>query len=60
MKLDVRNPRTGQVDHVVDVAETEQVTATVAALRGAQPAWEARGVTARAAVLAAFPSSLKP
>lgn len=53
-KLDVRNPRTGAVDHVIEVAGADEVAAAVARLRTAQPAWEALGVDGRAEAMGAW------
>ena len=39
--LPVRNPRTGQPDHEIEVADREAVAAKAAKLRAAQPAWAA-------------------
>jgi acyl-CoA reductase-like NAD-dependent aldehyde dehydrogenase len=54
MKLDVRNPRTGQVDHVIELIGADELATTVARLRAAQPAWEERGVQHRTAALSAW------
>jgi acyl-CoA reductase-like NAD-dependent aldehyde dehydrogenase len=45
------NPLTGAADYAFDVAGAEHVAAACAAVRPAQPAWQALGVAGRAAAL---------
>lgn len=56
--LPTRNPRTGEADHAMPVADAAEVAAAAARLRAAQPAWEARPVAERVATLAAFGEAL--
>lgn len=49
--LAVRNPRTGQSDHVIQPLDAAALAALGDRLRQAQPAWAAAGVAHRAAVL---------
>jgi acyl-CoA reductase-like NAD-dependent aldehyde dehydrogenase len=48
----VRNPRTGQTDFNLAVADADEVTAKAARLRAGQKAWEAMGLAGRSAVMA--------
>ncbi|MEO0061665.1 MAG: putative succinate-semialdehyde dehydrogenase 2 [Pseudomonadota bacterium] len=57
--LAVRNPRTGQADHVLQLSTPAQVADKAAALRAAQPAWEALGVQGRCAVMARWLGAVK-
>ena len=57
--LPTRNPRTGLIDHQMPVCSPAEVAATAAALRGAQPAWRARGVAERVAVLQRWAQALR-
>jgi acyl-CoA reductase-like NAD-dependent aldehyde dehydrogenase len=57
--LDVRNPRTGEVDHRVAVSSREEVAEKAARLRKNQPAWEAMGVGGRCGVMARWLSAVK-
>ncbi len=57
-RLPVRNPRTGCIDHHIDVASGAEVAAIAARLRSAQRAWSRRGSEARAAVLAQWADAL--
>jgi len=57
--LPVRNPRTGEADHVITLATSAEVAAKAAALRAAQPAWEALGVGGRCAVMARWLGAVK-
>jgi acyl-CoA reductase-like NAD-dependent aldehyde dehydrogenase len=56
--LPTRNPRTGQFDHEMPVFDAQAVRRVADALRAAQPAWAARPVAERLAVLAAFADAL--
>ncbi len=53
-RLSARNPRTGLADYHFDVASSAQVQSAAAALRGAQPAWQALGYAGRRKVLESF------
>jgi succinate-semialdehyde dehydrogenase / glutarate-semialdehyde dehydrogenase len=50
-RLEVKNPITNHVIRSVVIGSHEDVSAAVARARAAQPAWEARGVKARAELL---------
>ena len=58
-QLAVINPRTGQPDHAITPATTEQVAAKAVALKAAQPAWEAMGVGGRCGVMARWLGAVK-
>jgi succinate-semialdehyde dehydrogenase / glutarate-semialdehyde dehydrogenase len=49
--IDVRNPRTGEVDYQIKAASAEEIASIATGLRAAQPAWLALGAKGRAAVL---------
>ena len=49
--LPVRNPRTGAIDFALPVATVEQVRQKAALLRANQPAWGARPLAERVAVM---------
>ncbi len=51
MTIDVRNPRTGEIDHRFEAASRDAVMDAAAKLRAAQPAWLALGPDGRAAAL---------
>ena len=57
--LDVLDPRSGQADHTISVADDSEVAAVAARLRAAQPAWEAMGVGGRCAVMARWLQAVK-
>ena len=57
--LQVRNPRTGQIDRTLPVASRAQVAQKAARLRAAQPAWEALGVGGRCAAMARWLGAVK-
>ena len=57
--LQVRNPRTGKVDHTIAVADEAEVAAKAARLKANQPAWEALGVGGRCAVMARWLGAVK-
>src|SRR5690606_29930368 len=57
--LEVRNPRTGQVDFDLAVASAGDVAEAAARLRANQPAWEAMGVEARCGVMARWLGAVK-
>lgn len=48
--LDVRNPRTGEVDHRIAVSSRDEVAGMAARLRENQRSWEAMGVAGRCGV----------
>ena len=50
-RIDVRNPRTGEVDYHFDAPTDAQLRATLGQLRAAQRAWSARPLAERIAVL---------
>jgi len=54
----VRNPRTGELDYAMPVYGPAEAQAVVDTLRAAQPAWSARSVTERLAVLEALAHAL--
>jgi succinate-semialdehyde dehydrogenase / glutarate-semialdehyde dehydrogenase len=56
--LPTRNPRTGDFDHDMPVADAAEVALIASHLRSAQPAWAARSVAERLGVLAAFADAL--
>lgn len=58
-RLSARNPRTGLTDYHFDVASTAQVQSAAAALRGAQPAWQALGYAGRRKILEAFAAAIE-
>lgn len=49
--IPVRNPRTGELDYVVQPPSDTELAAICEGVRAAQPGWEARGVEARAGIL---------
>ncbi|OPC79653.1 aldehyde dehydrogenase [Embleya scabrispora] len=55
----VRNPRTGEFDHVLAAPTHDELAASCARLRTAQPAWLARGPAGRASVLERFADRLE-
>jgi len=57
--LQVRNPRTGQMDRTLKVSNRAEVAHKAAALRAAQPAWEALGVGGRCGVMARWLGAVK-
>ncbi|MEY4270970.1 MAG: hypothetical protein RLZZ58_2186 [Pseudomonadota bacterium] len=59
MTIDVRNPRTGQVDYQIEAASADAIAAAARRLRAAQPAWLALGAEGRAAVLLRFADALQ-
>jgi succinate-semialdehyde dehydrogenase / glutarate-semialdehyde dehydrogenase len=59
LTIDVVNPRTGEVDHHIAAASREEIAGIAARLRTAQPAWQAVGTEARAAVLARWADALQ-
>jgi acyl-CoA reductase-like NAD-dependent aldehyde dehydrogenase len=56
--FDVRNPRTGQVDHRFDAPDPSQLKAIAASLRAAQPGWAAAGLEHRIAVMQQWKAAL--
>lgn len=59
MSLPVRNPHSGAIDYHIEPATAHAVAAACSDLRSAQPAWLAKGVEGRAAVLRAFGQAIK-
>lgn len=57
--LEVINPRTGVPDHAIEPATRADVAAKAAALKAAQPAWEAMGVGGRCGVMARWLQAVK-
>ena len=56
--LDVKNPRTGEVDYHIQAQSAQEVTDHAARLRTAQSEWFLRGMAARGAVLNALADAL--
>ena len=52
-EIEVRNPRTGKVDYVINAPEDAELAETASAMRAAQPAWQALGAVGRGEVIAA-------
>jgi acyl-CoA reductase-like NAD-dependent aldehyde dehydrogenase len=50
--FDVRDPRTGRIDHRFEAPSAEELAATLQGLRAAQPAWAAAPLAHRIEVLA--------
>jgi acyl-CoA reductase-like NAD-dependent aldehyde dehydrogenase len=57
--LEVRNPRTGEMDRTLAVSSRAQVAEKAAQLRARQPGWEALGVAGRCAVMARWLGAVK-
>ncbi|MEO0462904.1 MAG: aldehyde dehydrogenase family protein [Pseudomonadota bacterium] len=57
--MTARNPRTGAQDYEFAFSIAEEITAQARRLRDAQPAWEASGPEARAAVLMRFADAIE-
>ncbi|HHQ14407.1 MAG TPA: aldehyde dehydrogenase family protein, partial [Chromatiales bacterium] len=57
-EIEVRNPRTGQVDYRVTPPDSHQLRAIASELRAAQPEWLARGVEGRCEVIRNWSQSL--
>jgi succinate-semialdehyde dehydrogenase / glutarate-semialdehyde dehydrogenase len=57
--LPVRNPRTGEIDCHIVPASSEEIAASCARLRAAQPAWAALPVEERSAVMRRWAERLK-
>ncbi len=51
MTIDVRNPRTGEVDYAIEAASVGEIASIAAGLRKAQRAWSERGPQGRAEIL---------
>lgn len=58
-QIAVRDPRTGLIDLQLAAASSDEIAATAAALRAAQPAWRALGADGRAAALARAADALE-
>ena len=56
--IDVRNPRTGEVDYQISPPTQEQLAETVAGMRAAQRDWLALGVQGRTDILRAWAQGL--
>ncbi|MCA3691901.1 aldehyde dehydrogenase family protein [Aquidulcibacter sp.] len=56
--LDVKNPRTGQVDFRIEAADVEAVQALASRARAAQTAWQALGLEGRAQALLEFQAAV--
>ncbi len=56
--LDIRNPRTGENDHVIVPLSADDIAALAARLRAGQPAWAARTIDDRIVVLQSFAAAL--
>lgn len=54
MSLDVRNPRTGEIDYRFDPNTPDELQVIAQRLRSAQPGWEALGLEGRIRVLKAW------
>ncbi len=59
LAMDILNPRTGLADHQITPLDSAAVGDVAARLRAAQPAWAARGMAARLAILARFSDTLE-
>ncbi|MCA1857347.1 aldehyde dehydrogenase family protein [Massilia oculi] len=57
--LEVRNPRSGEIDYRMRVHSGEQVARAARRLRAAQPGWLARGLDGRLAALRQFAAALE-
>ncbi|MCA1832305.1 MAG: aldehyde dehydrogenase family protein [Actinobacteria bacterium] len=58
MKIDVRNPRSGEVDTWIDAPTAQELVGIAATVRSAQPAWEAQGLQARIHAMTAWRDAL--
>ncbi|UCG71917.1 MAG: aldehyde dehydrogenase family protein [Chromatiales bacterium] len=56
--IPVRNPRTGEDDHTIQAADPPELAEVAAAMRAAQPAWQALGTEGRTQVLDAWAKAL--
>lgn len=59
MRINLRDPRTGQIDGAIMAADAIAVRTVAARLRSAQPAWAALSIEARAKTLMEFRSALE-
>ena len=57
--LEVRNPRTGQIDHTLAVSSRAEVAKKAARLQANQSAWEAMGVEGRCGMMARWLGAVK-
>jgi len=57
--LEVRNPRTGEMDRTLAVSSRAEVAQKAARLRARQPGWEALGVAGRCGVMARWLGAVK-
>lgn len=53
-RIDVTNPRTGQVDYAITPVSLDELSRTVTSVRSAQPAWAALSLDDRAQALASL------
>lgn len=56
--LDVKNPRTGQVDFIIEAADTQAVQTLATQARAAQKAWNGLGLEGRAKALLALQAAI--
>jgi succinate-semialdehyde dehydrogenase/glutarate-semialdehyde dehydrogenase len=56
--IQVRNPRTGKVDYIIEEPSSEDLVRLCSNLRQAQPAWEAGGIGYRAEVMRRWADAL--
>jgi len=56
--IDVRNPRTGEIDFHIEAASADEVAAVARRLREGQKAWAALGIQGRIAVMRRWAESL--
>jgi acyl-CoA reductase-like NAD-dependent aldehyde dehydrogenase len=57
--MQARNPRSGELDYTFEAADAGEVAAGCKALRQAQPAWAARSLADRLAILGRFADSVE-
>ncbi|HEX9712006.1 MAG TPA: aldehyde dehydrogenase family protein [Actinomycetota bacterium] len=57
--IEVRNPRSGRIDHRFEPRTPEQIAGTAATMRIAQHAWEEAGVDERALAMLAWAEALR-
>ena len=56
--IKIRNPRSGDYDYEIDVADANRIANLAEALRAAQPGWRDRGVRARIETMQAWKTAL--
>jgi succinate-semialdehyde dehydrogenase / glutarate-semialdehyde dehydrogenase len=59
MTIDVRNPRTGEVDYAIEAASAADIATIASGLRRAQPVWRARGPSGRAEILLRWAAAIE-